>query len=136
MDNYRDDGFDRSSQCFQEIIQLIALNSRHCNTFCWRRELNHTENGKVLREKALKMKGHLLALRLRPTPLTYTLLRCGDNSLHRQPSAAGSSQCGIHVPPHTVPALPLSPTPRRSPHANHTATQVKEDRVLMSLFLS
>lgn len=72
MDNYRDDGFDRSSQCFQEIIKLIALNSRHCNTFCWRRELNHTENGKVLHEKALKMKGHLLALRLRPTPLTYT----------------------------------------------------------------
>lgn len=91
MDDYRDDGFDRSSQCFQETIQLIAQNSRHCNTFCWRRELNHTENGKVLHEKALKMKGHLLALRLRPTPLTCTDCFGMETTLHRQPSAAGSS---------------------------------------------
>lgn len=72
MDNNRDDGFDRSSQCFQELIQLIGLNSRYCNTLGWGRELNHTENEKVSNEKVLKMKAHLLAPRLLSTPLPST----------------------------------------------------------------
>lgn len=81
MDNYRDDGFDRPSQCFQEIIQLIALNSKHCKIFCQRRELNPIENGKVLQEKVLKVKGHLLALCPHPIPLTHRLFWYGDNCL-------------------------------------------------------
>lgn len=134
MDYYRDDGFDRSSQCIQEILQLIALNSRHCNTFRWRRELNGTENGKVLHEKVLKKKDCWLALSLHPTPLSLnTPLGYGDSSSQRQPNTAGSCQCGNHV--HTE-------SQHSHCHLHHEGTQMpttmplKEDRVLMLVFLN
>lgn len=90
MDDYRDDGFDRSRQCVQEIILLIALNSRHCNTFCRRRELNGTESGKVLHEKVLKMKDLVSTAPSPHTPHTHRLLGYGDSSVQRQPNTAGS----------------------------------------------
>lgn len=122
MDNYRNDGFDGSSQCFQEIIQLIALNSRHYNTFCWRRELNPTENGKVLHEKVLKMKGHSLALHPHPTPLTCTDCFGMETTLYRDSPTLRLSL--VWDPrPHRVPAFPLSPTPLRNPHANYTDSE-------------
>lgn len=43
MDNSGDDGFDRSIQCFQELIELSVLSSGYCNMLGWERELNHTE---------------------------------------------------------------------------------------------
>lgn len=89
MDNSKDDGFDRPIQCFQELIFLIVLNSRYCNTSGWGRELNLTENEKALNEKAPKMKAHLLALRLLSALLLYRA------SAFAPPRVPGRTQ---HVP--------------------------------------
>lgn len=109
MDDYRDDRFDRSSQCVQEIIQLIALNSRHCNTF-WRRELNGTAHGKILHKKVLKMKDLLLALHLHPTP-SHAQTAWVWRQLFTETAQHRRLLLGWDPCPHRGPAFPLSLIP-------------------------